>query len=209
MEKWEDWTWGCFVSGKDLLPTDVQHSDPYLLFAAHLLVDLWQRTGMSAVGAFVPFGVSLRTYLLLWVCVILGGYFFFFFKYFLFGVDKSDRRVGDSNMPWPEMLLNKGSFEKTNSSTIYVCACMYLCLDYFWRFDRAYIYMYWILILLWIDLEGLVSKYFRSAGMKCSVNTEMCILLTVGICFVWPIMCTVQPVFLQVRSSTCGRQWFS
>ncbi|XP_076434680.1 N-alpha-acetyltransferase 25, NatB auxiliary subunit-like isoform X2 [Babylonia areolata] len=31
--------------GKDLLQTDIQPSDQYLLFAAHLLVDLWQRTG--------------------------------------------------------------------------------------------------------------------------------------------------------------------
>ncbi|PVD31460.1 hypothetical protein C0Q70_06872 [Pomacea canaliculata] len=33
--------------GKDLLSTDLQPSDPYLLFAAYLLVDLWQRTGQE------------------------------------------------------------------------------------------------------------------------------------------------------------------
>ncbi|KAK7088103.1 N-alpha-acetyltransferase 25, NatB auxiliary subunit-like [Littorina saxatilis] len=33
--------------GKDLLQTDIQPSDPYLLLAAHLLVDLWQRTGQE------------------------------------------------------------------------------------------------------------------------------------------------------------------
>lgn len=35
-----------FISlGKDLLATDVQFSDSYLLLAVHLLVDIWEETG--------------------------------------------------------------------------------------------------------------------------------------------------------------------
>ncbi|KAL8619116.1 hypothetical protein ACOMHN_019388 [Nucella lapillus] len=33
--------------GQDLLQTDLKPSDPYLFFAAHLLVDIWQRSGQE------------------------------------------------------------------------------------------------------------------------------------------------------------------
>lgn len=36
---------GCIISGKDLLKTDLQYSDNFLLLAVHLLLDVWVKTG--------------------------------------------------------------------------------------------------------------------------------------------------------------------
>ena len=41
---------GCVcISGDDLLPTDLQYCDPYLVLASHIVFDLWEEKGSSSL----------------------------------------------------------------------------------------------------------------------------------------------------------------